>query len=410
MEWLHIPCLESNSSQAPECLEKDCEPGSTIWASRIAPFATLSGKLTQPASWLRAWKKSAWMRHLSGPMSPPSTQEDGVEKWIASLPDSRARTCQLLGGAQGLTGNAADFSSRLHGSQLIAMRGSCFWRTSQASLLPPPPLWTRKKANSTNARPPASWENWPTSGGTRNGLLYQRPMWEPATAGQDGSVLRGENWLTPHGMSGMEEATGKRGAGGEFAAQASHWMTPCVPNGGRSVSAEVVSSKGMTENGKRTVGLESQVRHVWSTPNAHDGRRPGADLKSTQGANLNRDAATWPTPASRDHKGTNSLQHMNMTDGRTDGRTEQESCRSTTEFHHDELFAPGPSNPRWTDIIREHPELAPALEPTFHQLVNGLAFDMDDCRAARLKCSGNGVVALQAALATVVLARRAGLA
>jgi hypothetical protein len=27
----------------------------------------------------------------------------------------------------------------------------------------------------------------------------------------------------------------------------------------------------------------------WPSPNAHDGRRPGADLKSTQGANLNRD-------------------------------------------------------------------------------------------------------------------------
>lgn len=73
------------------------------------------------------------------------------------------------------------------------------------------------------------------------------------------------------------------------------------------------------------------------------------------------------------------------------------------------LFAPGPSSPAWKRIIDASPWLSPALEPTFHQLVNGLAFDMDDCRAARLKCSGNGVVALQAALATVILAQRAGI-
>jgi len=43
----------------------------------------------------------------------------------------------------------------------------------------------------------------------------------------------------------------------------------------------------------------------WPTASAHDGRRPGADLKSTQGGNLNRDAhlAGWVTPQSRDAKG-----------------------------------------------------------------------------------------------------------
>ncbi len=74
------------------------------------------------------------------------------------------------------------------------------------------------------------------------------------------------------------------------------------------------------------------------------------------------------------------------------------------------LFAPGPADPRWAAILQHHPELAPALEPAFRSLVNGLAFDMGDSRAARLKCVGNGVVALQAAAAFVVLARRAWLA
>lgn len=74
------------------------------------------------------------------------------------------------------------------------------------------------------------------------------------------------------------------------------------------------------------------------------------------------------------------------------------------------LFAPGPADPRWPAILAEHPELAPALEPAFRRVVDGLAFDMGDSRAARLKCIGNGVVALQAAAAFVVLAGRAGAA
>lgn len=61
---------------------------------------------------------------------------------------------------------------------------------------------------------------------------------------------------------------------------------------------EIVNTKGATESGKRTVGLESQSR-FWNTPNAHDGRRPQDDT-STQGANLLRQASQWPTPCSQD--------------------------------------------------------------------------------------------------------------
>lgn len=171
-------------------------------------------------------------------------------------------------------------------------------------------------------------------------------------------------------MAGQEAATGKHGAGGEFAKQVTHWMMPNCPNGGRSVSADVVANKGMTDKGKRTVGLESQVRHAWATPRATDGTKGGPNQigskgdpilagqvcqwptpaqrdgdarrgpthpdsdawknKVARGAvnatgmlsdDLSSSAAHWPTPAARDHKGTNSSQHMTRTDGRTDGRS-----------------------------------------------------------------------------------------
>lgn len=200
MTWLYLPFKESNSSQASACWARDCEPGSTTWISRIAPCATLNGKLTQPQFWSRAWKKARWMRHLSGPTLPPSTLESGAGKWIASLPDSHAKTCPSPAGVPGLMGRGPVFSSRSSELRTIAMRGSSFWRTSAASLLPPPPLWTRKKESSKNVRPPESWGNWPTAGGMRNGSLFPRPTWVPATAESDGFASHGEKWLTPHEM------------------------------------------------------------------------------------------------------------------------------------------------------------------------------------------------------------------
>ena len=357
MAWLYLPFLESNFSPESECSAKDFEQLLTTWAAAIAVSVTLNGKFSPQASWRRACKKALWMKRLSGLTLPPSTAENGVEKWIASLPDSHARTCLSQGVETGLTAHAQDCSLRFHGSPTIAVRGSSFWRTSQASLLPPPPLWTRKKASSKNALLPESWETWPTAGGMRSGSLFQRPMWAPATAGRDGSASRGETWLTPHGMSGMEKETGRSGAGGEFAKQATqwstpdvcsgardmskidpdaqkcantkrttglptevtYWMTPNVPNGGRSVSAELVASKGTTETGeKRTVGLESQTRH-WATPTSNEHTGAGHPTSKQGGENLRSQVDSWPTPATRDHNGANSSQHMNRTDGRTDG-------------------------------------------------------------------------------------------
>src|SRR5574343_1182331 len=192
--WLYIP---SNALPASECLAKDCEPGSPTWASRLAPSVTWSGSLIPPASWRRAWKTAHWMKRLSGPTYAPSTLAPGVDRWIASLAASRAKTCPLQAAAPASTASEAGSSSSCSALPRIAVRDTSFWRTSAASLLPPPPLWTRKKASSTNAQPPASWENWPTAGGTRNGSLFQRPKWAPATGASGGSAGRGEAWATP---------------------------------------------------------------------------------------------------------------------------------------------------------------------------------------------------------------------
>lgn len=264
MTWAYIP-----SKSAPElaCLAKDCEPGSSTWASRIAPCATLSGKHTQPLSWQRASKKEAWTQLLCGPTYLPSTLQHGMALWIASLRASRAKTSALPESELGLTAPAPGSSSTSSTLPTLAVRAASFWRTSQASLLPPPPLWTRPKANSKSAQPPESWENWPTAGGMRNGSLFQRQTWVPATAGQGGSASRGDQWLTPN-----------------------------VPNGGRSVPPELVASKGMTADGqKRTVGLESQSRY-WATPDCNTSTYSNGKM----GPNIRQQATQWATPRAGD--------------------------------------------------------------------------------------------------------------
>lgn len=82
---------------------------------------------------------------------------------------------------------------------------------------------------------------------------------------------------------------------------------------------------------------------------------------------------------------------------------------ATTELRGASLFAPGPGDSRWPEIIARHPNLAPAIEPGLRVLADGVAYVVDESRADQLRCGGNGVVALQAAVAVVELGRRAGL-
>jgi DNA (cytosine-5)-methyltransferase 1 len=69
-------------------------------------------------------------------------------------------------------------------------------------------------------------------------------------------------------------------------------------------------------------------------------------------------------------------------------------------------FAPGPADPRWSDILAGSPWLAPAIESGVRGMVDGNAVVLDESRADQLRAIGNGVVALQAAVAFAVLTRR----
>ncbi|UYL85448.1 cytosine-specific methyltransferase [Acidovorax phage Alfacinha3] len=292
--WLYIP---SNFAPGSACLEKAPEPDSSYWASSTEPFATWSGKHLQPRSLPALWKREPLIRRLSGLTCSPSTAQRGVDAWMASLPASHARTSASRAGALGLMASVPACFSTSWTSPTIATRGYSFWRTSAPSLLPPPPLWTKPKARLKSAPPPESWENWPTAGGTRNGSLFPRPMWAPATGAQGGSASHGA-WPTPaasvpndretpatwHARAAKLKAKHGNGNGAgmpltvaavEFSEKPSFWMTPSVSN---SQGNEYTRDRGMP--GLERLTLTGQAQH-WPTPASRDYRTPNSEASQT---------------------------------------------------------------------------------------------------------------------------------
>lgn len=80
---------------------------------------------------------------------------------------------------------------------------------------------------------------------------------------------------------------------------------------------------------------------------------------------------------------------------------------SSSELRRISAFPPGPNDhDQWQRILTDHPHLAPAIESGVCVLVDGTAVNLDASRADQLRCCGNGVVALQAAVAFTELLRR----
>lgn len=249
MTWLYIP---SNCAPASACSEKAPALHSSFLATSTAPFATWSGKPLLPRNLSALWKRERSIRRLSGLTCLPSTAQRGADAWICSLRASPARTSALPGGARALMASARACSSTSSTLPMLAERGGLFWRTSAPSLLPPPPLWTKPKGLSTSARPPASWENWPTAGGTRSGSLFPRPTWVPAMGGHAG-----------------------------FASHGGLWTTPDVCSGARDMS-KVDPQLQKRADTNRTTGLPTEAV-MWPTPASRDYRTPNSESLEARG-------------------------------------------------------------------------------------------------------------------------------
>ena len=314
--WLRIPT--SHCSAATE----DSTSPSDLLCRRLAASVSWRGKLLRPQSWRLAWKTEGWRRRLSGLTSEPSQANSSVAGWLDSMAGSPARTSALQGDKPESRESEADCSLRSSDSFASWSPSSgCFLRMSRQSSI-------------FQQEQPFS-ENLPKSGSMRNGELFERPMLVHRTGESGRLCTHGEAWLTPHGMNGID-STGKTGAGGEFAKQATNWpsprsedsescgnhpgavdsltgaarmwMTPNLPLGGRKNTAEQVQAKGKTDNGKRQISLEGQTMHWPSyrtrlpneTSNEYWERMTAYETEN--GIDPAEGGMHWPTPQARDTK------------------------------------------------------------------------------------------------------------
>jgi hypothetical protein len=297
--WLYLPSECSRSSPAAAVSTQD----SSERFRALARSVTWSGNSVEPRRLSAVWRRANWTKLLSGATSEPSMVERGAALWIASWRDSPARPSVSR---ETVAASRMSAGSGLMSTGWLTKRERGWWlsRTFRGLFQPIGNSETYSEA-------------WPTCGSMRSGYVYRRAPWAPAKSASAGSA-----W--PTATSGDSNSSGSRTLPGSAAHpgtsltdavkrwpsaraedsesdQAAQWMTPQSPTGGRTVSDDLVLSKGASPTGKRTVGLESQTR-MWTTPQAHDtapgdASRVGRFGTKHGGRNLTDDVARWTMPS-----------------------------------------------------------------------------------------------------------------
>ena len=350
MAWLCVPGLEDLNLDSTLLSEIPTE----LWV-------TLSGKPQQrPLSW-RGWKTRPWVSRLFGTISKPSMAERGAAEWISSLPDIHVNPSQSPVAAKAKP-TPGTFGPTLPESSESASHDSCSSKTSRTicdwDFEASPKIYDtwvtalrrlcserRKSALRTGESDSLCWPTAATSWFEGRGATspevwekrqqqrikegkapYAEPLhvtaeaWHTPKASIDKAGLPREQsrqdlqaqsiqWPTPRSSANENRTTRHAPSHGKthgrtLAGEAAQWLTPNVPNGGRSVPLATVEVKGSTPEGKRAVGLESQTRH-WTTPQTHD-VHPGNAARVRRygtkhgGANLTDDVQTFhPDPQSK---------------------------------------------------------------------------------------------------------------
>jgi DNA (cytosine-5)-methyltransferase 1 len=128
-------------------------------------------------------------------------------------------------------------------------------------------------------------------------------------------------------------------------------------------------------------------------------REPSGDQGRGQPDRTDPDVANADQPGLEGHSG----HEPDRREPRRHGTREKRPAAAASAY----FFAPGPDSDLWERTVRsQNPQLWPKLEPGFRVLVDGLALVVDENRSNQLRCAGNGVVALQGAVAFAELFQR----
>ena len=240
-------------------------------------------------------------------------------------------------------------------------RVTCSWKTCRPSLL--------MDSDTFSGR-------WPKAGSLRSGTVFARPTSAHRTDESGGSYWHTprtqEDGSSPEALAARKErarlkhAAGMYGKGcgapsmGSLQTQAiQFWPTPAA----RDIKGTNQESFEARGGGRKGEQLPNFVRHHWPTPNAHDGRQQAPDLKSTQGGNLSRDAAMWPTPTRQDCASSGSAAYSTES-GRHSGTTLTDASRPFRPDH--------PTSTPGEPFSSSGPTSRPRLNPLFTEWLMGL--------------------------------------
>jgi hypothetical protein len=313
--WIYIP----NTSQ-PVSLSAQASGDLTLLSpsqcQAIAPSVTWRGKLVQPQALSRRWRQGGFIRLLSGLTLEPSEASRGADAWISSLRAIHASPTASRGTAKAIKTN-------------VSSSIKCFADLTKAGLI----LSSAKTSPETQtASSPHSFRGWKQWAAALRLEYSARPKRGTATGANDCS-----SWRSAHDHPGdgqHSDAHGprmwptarandseKRGEVGNdprngLVAAAEHWLTPNVPNGGRTIHhAEVMGRTAMHQGKKVQIGLESQVENC-STPRASDGEKGSPNQSfGAGGVPLTNQASNWSSPTVRIHKGGGTA--LTRADGRS---------------------------------------------------------------------------------------------
>ena len=423
--WTYIPKLPLTYSPVTAA---SILPSDSL-ESNPEPCAMSSGTSTANRSSASAKSMDSWMtRRSSGETSENSMDSPGVEEWISLVP--RRHVNHTVKPANCVDPQIRAISSQIPSESLARYSPEeSMWRPCQVLMFdqrmdgqPTGQLWS---------------ENWPRSGTTVDGTLYQRRTLAHRISENGGGL-----WPTPV-ADGDRTTNYKQGATSlGFAAR---WSIP-TPTPSDNWTGNLESSqqsegsmhsvtlpgfvqrfptpstmdhierKGMRPSRaatNRTTGYLSEEVTKWPTPTGDDTNnvtRASGDFQS-----LSREAQLWPTPAtSQNYKPVRPLapSEANGTHGTM-------LVGAVGDRHPDHIG--GKLSATWVEWLMGIPEGWSALEPLAEGAYEEWAGHMSQGtwwaeerglprlaerqtdRVNRLKCLGNGVVPASGALAFITL-------
>lgn len=272
MTWLFVPGTSSACAPVSQAsISEFVSPSPERWAS-----VTWRGKHRLPRLWSRAWRTGAFIQRLSGLTLPPSMLDHGVAQFIASLQETRAspiaspenNSARTMTDGSSITSSGSSMKAGLIVSSVRTCRGT--------------------RADNS----PISSQHWKDWVAALRREYSARPRSEPATGGNDCSswpTARANDAEKRGNIDGTDPRNGLVGA-------AQDWMTPNVPNGGRSAMHAEMKGSSAYHNGRKVqIGLEHQVRS-WASPTAriHKG---GGNAVIRQDGKSRLDMLDWQAEA-----------------------------------------------------------------------------------------------------------------